>query len=407
MSFASSHTQHAFFATTAKNLETLLLEELTVLGVQSAKSTHLGVFFEGSLENAYTACLWSRLAHHIFLQLKMFEAANRETLYQQVKALDWSAHLREDQTFRIDVSGRHSTLTHPHFIAQIAKDAIVDQFRDRTGDRPSIQAERPDVVLQLHVRDNAFTLYLDLAGESLHRRGLRTETGVAPLKETLASALLIRAGWPQKIKQNQSILFDPCCGAGTILLEGAMMAYDIAPGLFREYFGFLRWKNHKPEIWKKLIQNAKLRHQQGLQNIQTPIIGFDINERTLASAEQNFKKLGLRDRVQLQQRDLAELDDFRLKEAQGLVITNPPYGRRLLSGKMQDIETLYARLGEAVKSHLEGWKLAVLTEEIAPVKALRMRPGKKYHFLNGTLECTLITFEINPSHYWHDSPAHE
>ncbi len=389
-----------FFATTAKNIEPLLLEELKSLGIQSAKGTHLGVYFEANLEAAYRVCLWSRLAHHIFLELKKFAAPSREALYQQIKMIDWSQHCSENQSFRIDVSGRHSTLIHPHFIAQIAKDAIVDQFRDNTGTRPNVATERPDIVIQLHIRDDHFQVYLDLAGESLHRRGIRTETGAAPLKETLAAALLIRSGWPELMRQKQAILFDPCCGAGTLLLEGAMMAYDIAPGLFRDYFAFLKWRGHKPDVWKKLIMEAKFRHQKGLQDISIPIIGFDIHERTLASAEQNFKKLGLGQNIHLEKRDLAELNYALLKEYRGLIITNPPYGKRLLTGQTSEIEALYAKLGESIKAELEGWKLGVFTQDPQPVKALRMRPSKQYQFLNGTLECTLIMFEILPQHYW-------
>lgn len=389
-----------FFATTAKNIEPLLLEELKSLQAKSVKGTHLGVYFEGDIETAYRACLWSRLAHHIFLELSTFEAPSREALYRSVKAIDWNKHFRENQTFRIDVSGKHLTLTHPHFIAQIAKDAIVDQFRDKTGTRPSIQAECPDIVLQLHVRDNRFSLYLDLSGESLHKRGIRTETGAAPLKETLASAILIRTGWPNIMKNENAMLFDPMCGAGTLLLEGAMMRYDIAPGLFRKYFGFLGWRGHQPDIWKKLIQDAKLRQQQALQTCNMQILGFDIDVRTLMSAEQNFKKLTLSQAIHLEKRDAANLDHPLLKSHQGLAITNPPYGKRLMAGETAAIEALYAKLGEAAKTYLQGWKLGIFTSELNPVKAVKMRPQKQYQFLNGTLECTLITFDVDEKNFW-------
>ncbi len=394
-----------FFATTAKNIEPLLLEELKNFKAKGVKGTHLGVAFEGDIDVAYRACLWSRLAHHIFLELKIFEAPTRESLYQAVKSIRWDQHFKETQTFRIDVSGKHPTLTHPHFIAQIAKDAIVDQFRTKTGKRPSIEADRPDIVLQLHVRENRFVLYLDLSGESLHKRGIRTETGVAPLKETLAAALLIRAGWynegARSLEDPGRILLDPMCGAGTLLLEGAMMAYDIAPGLYRTYFGFMGWKQHNSELWKKLIQEAKLRQQEALHNVTTSFVGFDINARTLSACEQNFRKLGLIKNVRLEKRNAWELDS-RLYEnnKSGLLITNPPYGKRLMSGQDAEIEALYAKLGEAIKQHLQGWKMAIFAENTVPVKAVKMRPAKQYQFLNGALECTLITFMIQPENYW-------
>lgn len=396
---------HKYFATTAKNIEPLLLDELKAMGVKIGKGTHLGVAFEGELELAYRACLWSRLAHHIFLELKFFEAPHREALYKHIKSVDWSKNFSPQETFRIDVSGKHPTLTHPHFIAQIAKDAIVDQFRDKTGERPSIAAEHPDIVLQLHIRENNFTLYLDLSGESLHKRGIRLETGIAPLKETLASAILIRAGWPTLMKAPNTMLFDPMCGAGTLLLEGTMMAYDIAPGLLRDYFGFLGWRGHQKELWKKLIQEAKLRHQKGLQETNLPVLGFDTNVRTLMSAEQNFRKLGLMKTIQFEKRDAANLDHPLLKIHQGLLVTNPPYGKRLMAGEQAQIEAMYARLGEAAKSYLQRWRLGIFTQEAQQVKAIKMRPLKQYQFLNGTLKCSLITFEIDEKHFWKDKPC--
>lgn len=389
-----------YFATTAKNIEVLLLEELNELGAASAKSTHLGVYFTGPLEIGYKACLWSRLAHHVFLELKVFEAPTREALYQAVKAIHWDRHFTEMQTFRIDVSGKHPTLTHPHFIAQIAKDAIVDQFRTKTGKRPTIQPERPDIVLQLHVRDNRFVLYLDLSGESLHKRGIRTETGIAPLKETLAAALLIRSGWREILKQPDTILFDPMCGAGTLLLEGAMMAYDIAPGLLRSYFGFLGWRGHQPDLWKKLLQKAKLRQQQRLQECTIPILGFDTNVKTLMAAEQNFTRLTLAGQVQLEKQDAAQLNHPLLQKHTGLMISNPPYGKRLMSGSDNAIAALYSGLGESIKKYLPGWHLGLFTANPQALKAIKMRPQKQYQFLNGTLECSLITFLVDEKYFW-------
>ncbi len=395
-----------FFATTAKNIEPLLLEELKTLGANEVKSTHLGVYFKANLETAYRVCLWSRLAHHVFLELKQFGAMNQENLYGAMRSVDWSKHLDVHQTFRIDVSGKHPTLTHPHFIAQVAKDAIVDQFRKNTGERPSIQADQPDVVFHLHVRDEHFTLNIDLSGDSLHRRGLRTETGAAPLKETLAAAILIRMGWPKMFKQKNALLFDPCCGAGTLLLEGAMMAYDIAPNLLRGYFGFLGWKQHQPAVWQKLMLEAETRAEQGRKAKAPLIVGFDLEPSALLAAEQNFKKLQLSAILRLEKRAVADIDDPILQQHQGLLITNPPYGKRLMAGRDTEIEQLYADLGTLIKSQLEGWSIGVFTSDPLPAKAIRMHPLKRYQFLNGTLECTLIRFEAKPEHYWRERPPH-
>lgn len=398
-----------FFATTAKNIEPLLLDELHSFGISQCKSTHLGVYFQGNLELAYRACLWSRLANTVLLELKTFRAATQENLYGAVRSIDWSQHFGVRQTFRIDVSGRHPTMVHPHFIAHVTKDAIVDQFRRATGERPSIQQDRPDIVLHLHVRDEEFSLYLDLSGESLHRRGLRTETGEAPLKETLASALLIRAGWPKMMNDatTHPMLFDPCCGAGTLLLEGAMMAYDIAPGGFRNYFGFLGWKKHDPALWEKLKAEAKTREAVARKKSTASFLGFDINPKALAAAEYNFQKLDLSSKMMLEKREVGKgislPDKGGAGWVKGLLITNPPYGKRLMSGETEAITRLYQHLGEGIKACLTGWKIAIFTEDTAPVKALRMRPKKQYQLMNGTLECSLLTFEATPDSYWRDT----
>lgn len=394
-----------FFATTAKNIEPLLLDELQSFGVSHCKSTHLGVTFQGSLEQAYRVCLWSRLANTVLLELKTFRAGTQENLYGAVRSIDWSQHFGVKQTFRIDVSGRHPTLVHPHFIAHVTKDAIVDQFRRATGERPSIQQDRPDIVLHLHVRDEAFNLYLDLSGESLHRRGLRTETGEAPLKETLASALLMRAGWPKIMNDatTQPMLFDPCCGAGTLLLEGAMMAYDIAPGRFRHYFGFLGWKKHDAALWDKLLAEAKTREAAARKKSKACFLGFDINVNALMAAEHNFKQLDLSSTLRLEKRDASHMEDAAFANHKGLLITNPPYGKRLMSGETEAITRLYQHLGEGIKAYLSGWKIAIFTGDTEPVKALRMRPKKQYQLMNGTLECTLLTFEATPESYWKET----
>lgn len=389
-----------FFASTAKNIEPLLIEELKSFGAPQCKGTHLGVYFDGPLDVAYRACLWSRLANHIFLEIKAFRARNSENLYGAIRSVNWQEHLSVNQTFRIDVSGKHPTLTHPHFIAQVAKDAIVDQFRKETGQRPSIQPDQPDLVLHLHIRDESFTLNIDLSGESLHKRGIRTETGEAPLKETLASAILMRAGWPELLKKEQAMLFDPCCGAGTLLIEGAMMAYDIAPGSLRSYFGFLGWKQHDRRLWSELKQEAMMRQEKAMSHLHLPILGFDIDARALALTEQNFKKLQLDSRLQLEKRNVSQLSHPLFQTHQGLLVSNPPYGIRLMQGQTEAITQLYASLGEQVRLHLEGWKMALFTSDTGPLKALRMRPKKQYQLLNGLIDCTLVNFDVSPSAYW-------
>ena len=232
-----------YFASCPKGLEYLLRDELVALGASDVREALAGVHFSGTLETAYRACLWSRLASRMLLPLAEFDAADDDALYAGVQAIDWCQHLASHATLAVDADTAMSKLTHSQYLGQRVKDAVVDQFRQRDGSRPGVDTDEPDVRINVRLRRDRATLSLDLSGTPLHRRGWREMQGEAPLKENLAAAMLLRAGWPQIYAEGGALL-DPMCGSGTLLIEGALMAADVAPGLRREYFGFLGWQQH-------------------------------------------------------------------------------------------------------------------------------------------------------------------
>jgi 23S rRNA (guanine2445-N2)-methyltransferase / 23S rRNA (guanine2069-N7)-methyltransferase len=382
----------AFFATCPKGLEYLLRDELLALGAGEAHEALAGVRFDGTLETAYRACLWSRLASRILLPLAEFDAADDEALYAGVQAIDWSAHLAPQGTLAVDAHTALSKLTHSQFTAQRVKDAVVDQFRQREGARPAVDTEEPDLRLNLRLKRDRATLSLDLAGTPLHRRGWREQQGEAPLKENLAAAMLLRARWPQVYAAGGALL-DPMCGSGTLLIEGALMAADVAPGLRREYFGFLGWKQHDIALWRGLLDDARQRAEAGLRGLRTAFFGSDADPRMVQTAKRNAQAAGVAGFVTLEKHDVAHAAPPP-GHATGLVITNPPYGERL--GDRAQMPQLYRALGDALRTRFTGWRGAVLAGDAELGHALGLHADKRYALYNGALETVLLTFDLAP-----------
>lgn len=385
--------EFSFFAPAPLGLELLLADELRGLGLADAKEARAGVAFSGSLEDAYRACLWSRLANRILLRLASFPAATPEALYAGVADIDWAEHMAPDATLAVDFASSRSQIVHTHFGAQKVKDAIVDRFRALYGVRPTVRLERPEVRVNVYLDKDVATVGLDLSGESLHKRGYRLEGGQAPLKENLAAAILLRAGWPE-IAQAGGALLDPMCGSGTLLVEAAWMAMDIAPGLLREYFGFLGWKRHDAAVWARLLDEARARRAAGLE--RSPVVyGCDLDRRAVHAALENLDRAGLRGRIAVERKAFA---DARPRGANGLVAVNPPYGERL--GETETLGALYAELGQTLQTHFQGWNAAVFTGNPDLAFKLGIRARKFYKLYNGALECKLFNFEIRPERYF-------
>jgi len=382
------------FATTPRNLEALLTDELRALGAVEIKEGRAGVSFQGDLSIAYRACLWSRLANRILLPLTQFPASTPEALYDGIRTLDWSQHLGPHNTLAVEFHTSRSAITHSHFGALKVKDAIVDQFRERTGERPSVATEEPDLRINVYLHDNQAVVSLDLSGESLHRRGYRVKTVVAPLKENLAAAILLRARWPEIASQGGPLV-DLMCGSGTLPIEAALMAADIAPGLNRTYYGFLRWRGHDSGLWEKLLSEARERRDAGLQKLP-PVRGYDLDPSAVRAAQANVACAGLSAQVHIERRELADCREETTGPS-GLVVANPPYGERL--GEASELPALYRSLGDALKHCYRGWRAAVLTGNPELGKGMGVRAHKMHVLWNGAIECKLLHFELRDDQF--------
>lgn len=372
----------------------LTAAELRNCGATQVSEFKLGVQAEGSLEVAYRACLWSRTASRVLLPLGTFPAATQEQLYEGISSIDWQQHVSPKGTLAIDFGGSSSGITHTHFGALKTKDAIVDQFRNRTGERPSVQLDQPDVRIDVRVDRDRATVSLDLSGDSLHRRAYRARGVAAPLKENLAAAVLLRCGWPA-IAEEGGDLVDPMCGSGTLPIEAAMMALDIAPGLLRSYFGFIGWQGHDRALWERLIQEARDRREAAATRKVT-LRGYDADPTAVRAAIENVERAKLRGVVHIERRDLEQLT--REGEATtGLVVTNPPYGERI--GEQGQLQALYQTLGAKLREHFEGWKAAVLTGNPPLAKAVGINARRTHTLFNGRIECRLLRFDVTPADY--------
>jgi 23S rRNA (guanine2445-N2)-methyltransferase / 23S rRNA (guanine2069-N7)-methyltransferase len=382
-----------FFATVPRRMEHLLVEELRRLGAVDPHESRAGVYFSGSLETALRACLWSRLASRVLLPLADFPAATPEQLYAGAAAIAWEEHLAADGTLAVDCTLTASLLNHSHYAALKVKDAVVDRFRNRCGIRPSVAVERPDLRINVHVHRDVATISIDLSGESLHRRGYRVEAGAAPLKESLAAAILLKSGWPETAQKN-GVLVDPMCGSGTLPIDAALMAADIAPGLLRSYFGFSGWRGHDPQLWQQLIADAEARRLAGLERLPL-IVGYDANPAAIRAAWSNLERAGLSGRIHFERRDVSELAPPSSGEGKGgLLVVNPPYGERL--GEVAELHGLYRTLGERLRSHFLGWNAAVFTGNPDLGRELGLRARRLHTLFNGALECRLLQFEVTP-----------
>ncbi|MBS1211793.1 MAG: rlmKL, partial [Proteobacteria bacterium] len=384
-----------FFATAPLGLERLLFDELTALGVDEVAEARSGVAFAGPLSAAYRVCLWSRLANRVLLKLHEFPAATPEALYAGVSAMDWSEHMAPDASLAVDFSTVRSQISHTRFGAQKVKDAIVDQFRELCGVRPSVNLDRPELRVNVYLERDVASVSLDLSGDSLHKRGYRLEGGAAPLKENLAAAILLRAGWPE-ISKAGGDLIDPMCGSGTLPIEAALMAADIAPGLRREYFGFQGWKQHDAAEWERLLAEARERQEAGLKAFAGTICGYDIDRRAIHAALGNVERAGLRGRVHVERRAVADVRPRGPRN--GLLVVNPPYGERL--GEVETLGSLYAELGQTLQAHFQGWNASLLTGNPDLAFRVGIRAKRYYKLYNGALECKLFNFEVDPERFF-------
>ena len=377
-----------FLASVPRGLADLLAKELAALGASDARERTTGVTFSGTLETAYRACLESRLANRIFLEIARFGAADAEAFYAAAREVDWSQHLGPRATLACDFSGQHPAITHSHFGALKLKDAIVDTLRDATGARPDIALDRPSVRVHAHAHGTEITLALDLSGESLHRRGYRGAAGEAPLKENVAAGVLVRSGWPE-LAADAAEFLDPMCGSGTLVIEAALIAARCAPGLRREYFGFLGWRGHDESLWRRVREEAKgrsLTHEQPKAILR----GQDRDPAAVRDARANAERAGIAHWVQFEQGELSRAAPSGT--TRGLLCTNPPYGVRLEN--LDAARAVHRELGEILRARFQGWQASVLTGAPQLGMELGIRAARTHTLWNGPIECRLLRMSV-------------
>lgn len=381
-----------WFASCPKGLESLLAAELSTLGAETTRETVAGVYFDGPMALGYRACLWSRLANRIMRPVASLESPDGDVLYQQLRTINWSHLFNARQTFAIDFSGENPAIRNTQYGAQRSKDAIVDWFVANGGQRPSVDRRNPDVRLNLRLSRDRVVVSVDFSGGSLHQRGYRQQAGAAPLKENLAAAILLRADWPGMAARGGALI-DPMCGSGTLLLEGAMMAADIAPGLARKRFGFERLVDHNEEQWRIILADARARAERGRAARLPEMRGYDADPKVIRRAEENIARCGLEKAVRVSCKPLGELiKPTHIPLPIGLVVCNPPYGERL--GEKQSLVFLYRQLGELMVREFPDWEAAIFTSDLDLGRAIGLRSHKRYTLFNGALEAYLLLFQL-------------
>lgn len=376
---------YSVFVSCPRGLEYLLEEEVKALGVHVTRVSPQGVYGEAGLTELYQLCLWSRIANRVQLVLFSGHVSNEQTLRHLCTEFHWQTVFAHDKTIAVEFHGASELIRNTMFGAQVVKDGIVDYFRKANGTRPTVDKENPQVLIHAYLKNDLLTVSFDLTGYSLHQRGYRSGAGAAPLKENVAAALLMRAKWPELAEQGYG-LCDPFAGAGTLVIEAAMMAARIAPGLLRQDQSLVHWAQHQPSLWEKLRALAL----QQVKPLGIKLLGTDSDPKLIAIARSNAEKAGVMPLVDFQ---LKEVSEALPNAEKGLLVCNPPYGERM--GDATGLVPLYQQLGVTLSQHFKGWNAAVITSNPMLAKAIGLRSNKQYALYNGALECKLYCFEIN------------
>ncbi len=368
------------FTAVPRGAEEITAAELGRLGIQGAEVAKGGVAFTTGRAGLYRANLWLRTASRVLVRLAEFPCTTPEELYHGVHAIAWHDLITPAMTLAVDCTLRDSALTHSKFVALKTKDAIVDRIREQRGSRPDVNPASPDVRINIHLAKNRCTVSLDSSGDPLDRRGYRLERTEAPLRETLAAAVIALTGWDGGIP-----LSDPMCGSGTIPIEAALLAGRVPPGL-RRSFGFQRWLDFDARLWDRLLNEA----ESGIQRLPVGLItGYDQDSRALVLAGRNAAKAGFEGQVHFFH---AALEEFRPEGDTGVVIINPPYGMRL--GEEDELRELYCRIGDILKQRCRGWTGYVLTGNLELAKYIGLKASRRFVLFNGPIECRLLRYEL-------------
>ncbi|HDR1324213.1 TPA: bifunctional 23S rRNA (guanine(2069)-N(7))-methyltransferase RlmK/23S rRNA (guanine(2445)-N(2))-methyltransferase RlmL [Pasteurella multocida] len=376
------------FATTARGFEELLKVELTDLGAMDCQITQGGVHFHADEETQYRVLLWTRLASRILLPIVTCKVYSDLDLYSAVVGQNWLDYFDEKAHFMVDFNGTNREIRHTQFGAMRVKDGIVDYFERVGKPRPNVDKSQPDIRIHAYLNREELVISLDLSGDALHMRGYREDTGKAPLRETLAAAIVLRSGW-----QLGTPLVDPMCGSGTLLIEAAQMQANIAPQLHRLHWGFDFWKGHNQQAWDKVKGEAiELAEQAFNQNQKANFYGCDLDHRVLQKAKRNVQNAGVAHLIQWQQGDVAALKNPFVEE-KGTVICNPPYGERL--GTTPALIALYSVFGQRLKQQFSDWNVSIFSGEPALLDCLRLRSHRQFKAKNGPLDCVQKNYHIS------------
>jgi putative N6-adenine-specific DNA methylase len=367
-------------AKTSFGFEDILTEELNAIGASNIVKLTRAVSFNGNNEVLYKVNLWSRVGLRVLKPIKKFPAAGEQQLYNEVKKIDWTQYLSAEDTLAVDAVVNESQLTHSLYVAQKTKDAIVDQIREKTGKRPNVELNNPILRIHVHIYENEAEISLDSSGESLHKRGYRKQQGDAPLNETLAAAMVVLSGWDK-----QSPFTDLMCGSGTIVIEAAMLARNIAPGILREEFGFHRWRDFDAALWNSVLTEAKAAMKD---KPDFPIVGIDKSYRAIDAAKQNAQAAGVLNDINFYS---MPFEDYTPAEGAGTIITNPPYGGRITD---EDLFALYKEIGSSLKKKFTGWNAWILTANREAAAEIGLRASRKIPLFNGPIECRLLKYEM-------------
>jgi putative N6-adenine-specific DNA methylase len=370
-----------FFATTAKGIEEVLADELTALGIAVAAVEAGGVRFTGDMNDCYRANLWLRTASRVLMPLAGFPCDTPQSLYDGVRGISWHELITPEMTLAVDCNLRDSALTHSGFVALKTKDAIVDSIRDRFGRRPDVDTRDPDLRVNVHLVKNHCTVSQDTSGIPLDRRGYRLDRNEAPLRETLAAALVMLSGWDGTVP-----LADPMCGSGTIPIEAALKAACRAPGLLRSGFAFQRWPGFDAGLWRRLLQEARV---MALDSLPVQVLGCDRSAGALKIALQNAARAGVGAMITLKHQ---ELSDFAPPPGPGILLFNPPYGRRL--GEEDELKPLYHKIGDIMKQRCTGYTAYLFTGSADLAKCVGLRASRRIVLFNGPIECRLLKYEL-------------
>jgi putative N6-adenine-specific DNA methylase len=373
------NTTFAMVAKTQFGLEQILAEELRLLGAEEVEAHNRAVSFKGDLAVMYRANLCLRTALKVLVPINKFRASNETQLYDGIKKINWGQYLEKDGRLVIHTSLRSDIFTHSQYVSLKCKDAIVDQFREKHGERPSVDLTHPDLSIDIHINKDEVTVSLDSSSESLHRRGYRTDSTLAPINEVTAAGMIMLTGW-----NGEGNYYDPMCGSGTLLIEAGMIARNMPPNLNRAQFGFERWKDFDPMIFSQVREDAIAQIRESKANI----IGSDKTYKAIDISRENITRAGLDEDIKVSNK---RFEEVKGPEGGGLMIINPPYGERL---PIDEIGAFYKMMGDQMKKEFDGYDVWVISSNIAALKMTGLAPSKKIQLFNGALECRYHKFEI-------------